>query len=729
MLIKKSIQFSMPKFFMPRLSGASLLLALSCSAVAIPNLDTVEQTSPEQLLQELGSLPLYSPSDQSSAMRLQNAQQAKKMLAELETEFRQAGDLRNILAFAPRIIELLPDDADIRYMYVIALAAKGDVASAEGALQGVRRDSDANALYVSLAKAAIAKAGDKLQDADLAAKKAVSIDAKHPYAYNILGQLAASRKDYAKALASFQAAVAQAPDFVAAWSNLGSVQLLQGDADSASASFSTAIKLSPDYCAPRLGRSLVSTAQGYANSAITDLEACIAAEPEQMQATKQLVSLYLQVGRLDDAEKIVRPLLLTETGFSRVTLADIYLRRGQPENARQQLAAITTPDAQVNYLLSFCDMQEGRDNDAIRHIEAALALQPETATEAALALQPETATLQLARQIYTFYAGGAVDQASLLTLGQDVAVGKLALFVAGNVQASQRNQEAAYKLWTEAGDLLPGFTLEGVTVDEVRKAVNSDEQRYLALGMLFYLKNLYPASLSQFNKALAVNPDSFMANYFAALVFAHSNDRDGAGMHLERSLKKTPGFFPANYMLAEVFLQRGDFDSAIRHYQAAADSKPDGGVLVKLGLLYEQKGRRDDAVKAYRKFIAVFPNNFIGYNQLAWMYARDGEKLDEALTLAKKADALQPDNVSINDTLGWIYFQKDDYKQAENYLQHASSISNGVNPDVLYHLAALKNAMGEKEAAKSLLDKALNTPNNFESAAKARELLHNLNSK
>jgi len=712
MLIKKSIQF-----FIPRLSAASLLLALSCSAVAIPNLDTVDQASPEQLLQELGSLPLYSRPDQTPAVNLQNPQQAKKMLAELETEFRQAGDLRNILAFAPRIIELLPDDADIRYMYVIALAAKGDVASAEGALQGVRRDSDANALYASLAKAAIAKAGGKQEDADQAAKKAVSIDSKHPYAYNILGQIAASRRDYANALESFQTAVGYAPDFVAAWSNLGSVQLLQGDAGSASASFSTAIKLSPDYCAPRLGRSLVSTAQGYANSAITDLEACIAAEPEQMQATKQLVSLYLQVGRLDDAEKIVRPLLLTETGFSRVTLADIYLRRGQPENARQQLAAITTPDAQVNYLLSFCDMQEGRDNDAIRHIEAALAL------------QPETATLQLARQIYTFYAGGAVDQASLLTLGQDVAVGKLALFVAGNVQASQRNQEAAYKLWTEAGDLLPGFTLEGVTVDEVRKAVNSDEQRYLALGMLFYLKNLYPASLSQFNKALAVNPDSFMANYFAALVFAHSNDRDGAGMHLERSLKKTPGFFPANYMLAEVFLQRGDFDSAIRHYQAAADSKPDGGVLVKLGLLYEQKGRRDDAVKAYRKFIAVFPNNFIGYNQLAWMYARDGEKLDEALTLAKKADALQPDNVSINDTLGWIYFQKDDYKQAENYLQHASSISNGVNPDVLYHLAALKNAMGEKEAAKSLLDKALNTPNNFESAAKARELLHNLNSK
>jgi len=705
-------------YLLLRLASFSLLLALSWPVVAIPNLDSSDEMNTEILLQELTNLPVTGSSAQQPSMALQSPQQAKKTLEKLQTELRKNGELRNILVLAPRIMELLPDDPDIRYMYAIALAAKGDVASAEMVLiKDVPQKSGTTALYASLAKAAIAKTGGKLKAADKAARVAVAIDAKHPYAYNLLGQIDAARKDYAKALANFQTVVRLAPEFAAAWSNLGAVQLLQGDSSLAATSFSTAIELAPLYCAPRIGRAVVSADQGYTESAITDLEACVAAEPEQLQASKQLASLYLQVGRLDDAEKIAGPLLSSETRFSRVMLADIDLRRNQPKSARKQLQAIADPDAQVHYLLSFCDMLEGRDMEAIKHIEQAEAL------------QPNSVTFRLARLIYVFYAGNPVDQESLVALGQDKAIGKLAVYVSGNVQAAANNMQAAYRLWTKAADLLPGFTLEGLTLDEVSKAVTSNEQRHLALGMLFYLKNLYPASLSEFNRALAVNADSFLANYFAALAVAQNNDRDQAGKYLERSLKKAPGFFPANYMLGEIYLQNRDIDSAMKHYQAATDSKPDGGVLIKLGLLSEQKGRKEEAVKAYRKFIEHYPDNFIGYNQLAWMYTRDGEKLNEALKLAKKADGLQPDNVSINDTLGWIYFQKNNYKQAEKYLQHANVISKNGNADVLFHLASLKNAQGEIATAKALLEKAFNISKSFESAAQARKLQQELSAK
>jgi tetratricopeptide (TPR) repeat protein len=505
-----------------------------------------------------------------------------------------------------------------------------------------------------------------------------------------------------------------APKFATGWSNLGTVQFLQGDPGVAKASFSTAIKLSPNFCAPRIGRSTILANSGYIDNAIADLEVCLQSEPRHLLVNRKLAVLYLQVARLEDAKKVAETLSQDDALLSKTVLADIYLRQNQSREARKQLQSITNPDPQILYLLSFCDMLEGQSKDAIERIRQAEAL------------QPDSATLQIASMVFTFAADRPVDNANQQQLSKDAAIGKLALFLAGNVQAASGNMKKAYDLWTEAEDVLPGFTLDGVSFDQVSKSISSAEQRSLALGMLYYLKNLYPASLSEFNKALAINADSFLANYFSAIANAQVGNKVEAVEHLKRSLKQAPEFFPANYMLAESYLQKRDIDSAIPHYQAAANSKADGGVLIKLGLLYEQKNRQQDAEAAYRKFIENYADNFIGYNQLAWMFTRNGERLDEALKLATKANELQPGNASINDTIGWIYFQKNDYTKAKRHLSLANTISKGNNADILFHLASLEYALGKTENAKALVEKALQTSANFESRSQAQKLLTKL---
>lgn len=705
MPMKKNIPCTLAK-----LTSYTILLLLSQPAAAIPSLYSVDDSQNETLLQELTTLSVMDTTAQLSPATLQNPQQAKQVLLNLEKQFRETGELRNIIALAPRIIELLPDDLSIKYLHAIALAAKGDSASARQIIKEQKKEAGSAATYAFMAQATLAKTSGKLSEASAAASKAISIDAEHPYPYNLLGQIEAARQNYAKAMTNFQTAVRYAPKFAAAWSNLGAAQLLQGDPATAETSFSTAIKLSPNYCAPRIGRATILVNSGYIENAITDLEACIKTEPEQLLANKQLAALYLQVARLDDAKKIAQSLTTLDAAFSKTVLADIYLRQNQPEEARKQLQSIANPGAQTHYLLSFCDMLEGQNKDAVKHIKQAEKL------------KPDSATLQIASLVFSFYADKPVDQKSLKKLSKDAAIGKLALFLAGNVQASSGNMEEAYRLWNEAEGLLPGFTLDGVPLNKISKSITATEQRSLALGMLYYLKNLYPASLTEFNKALVINPDSFLANYFAANANSHVNNRSRVAKHLKRSLDKAPGFFPANYMLAEAYLQNRDIDSAINYYQAAADSKADGGVLIKLGLLYEQKNRKKDAVTAYRKFIEHYADNFIGYNQLAWMYTRDGEQLDEALKLANKADELQPGNASVNDTLGWIYFQKNEYIKAKKHLGLANTISKGNNADILFHLASLEYALGETANAKTLVEKALRISANFESISQAREL-------
>lgn len=696
-----------------------ILLLLSQTAMAIPGVQSINDVQNEALLHELMSMSVMNYSAVQpplTATTLQNAQQAQQILNALIKNFRETGELRNIITLAPGIIELLPDNSDISYLYAIALAAKGDIISAQQVIKQ-QKDKSIATIYALTAQATIARISGKLDQASAAANKAISLDAKHPYPYNLLGQIYIAQQDYAKALISFQSAVSVAPKFSAGWSNLGSTQLLQGDSGAAEASFSSAISLSPNYCAPRIGRATLLRNSGFIESAIVELETCITTEPELPQANKQLAMLYLQVGRLDDAKKTAQTLIKRDTVFAKTVLADIYLRQTQPHNARKQLLAINTPDAQTHYLLAFCYMLEEQHNKADKHLKQAKKL------------QPESATLQITRLVFNFYNKQPVDQKAIKALSTDETIGKLVLFVAGNVQASSGNMKEAYRLWNEAEGLLPGFTLNGVPLKVVSKSVTADEQRFLAIGMLYYMKNFHPDSLAAFNKALSANPNSFLANYFAAVTHAHVNNKTEMVKHLRRSLDNAPAFFPANYMLANAYLQSGDIDSAIKYYQKATDSRAEGGVLIKLGLLYEQKNKNKKAAATYRKFIKHYADNFIGYNQLAWLYARNGEQLSEALKLAKKADELQPGNASINDTLGWIYFQKNEYMKAKKHLNLANTISKGNNPDILFHLASLEYALGKTVSAKELVEKALNTSTNFESILQARELLARLQNK
>ena len=235
-----------------KLSSYIILLLLSQPAAAIPSLYSTDDFDNEMLIHELTTFSPVSNSSQQALSKLQNPQQAKQVLQNLEHQFRETGELRNIIALAPRITELLPNATSIKYLHAIALAAKGDTASAQQIIYQQKKKNGSNSTYAFMALATVAKTSGKLSEASAAANKAISIDAEHPYPYNLLGQIEAARQNYAKALANFQTAVRYAPKFAAGWSNLGAAQLLQDDPATAETSFSTAIKLSPNYCAPRI---------------------------------------------------------------------------------------------------------------------------------------------------------------------------------------------------------------------------------------------------------------------------------------------------------------------------------------------------------------------------------------------------------------------------------------------------------------------------------------------
>jgi tetratricopeptide (TPR) repeat protein len=80
------------------------------------------------------------------------------------------------------------------------------------------------------------------------------------------------------------------------------------------------------------------------------------------------------------------------------------------------------------------------------------------------------------------------------------------------------------------------------------------------------------------------------------------------------------------------------------------------------------------------------------------MFADRGVKLDEAVTLLKKAVAYDPQNYAYLDSLGWAYYKQGQYALAEAEERKALQRMNN-DPTVLDHMGEIEAKQGKLQQA------------------------------
>ncbi len=129
-------------------------------------------------------------------------------------------------------------------------------------------------------------------------------------------------------------------------------------------------------------------------------------------------------------------------------------------------------------------------------------------------------------------------------------------------------------------------------------------------------------------------------------------------------------------------------------------------VLFLRGSTYERQKKYDQAEEEFRKVLASDGQNAVALNYLGYMLADRGVKMDEALTLIKKAIDLDPANGAYLDSLGWAYFKLGKYELAEDNLIKASQ-HIGSDPTVQDHLGDLYQKTGRLKLAATHWERAL----------------------
>lgn len=167
--------------------------------------------------------------------------------------------------------------------------------------------------------------------------------------------------------------------------------------------------------------------------------------------------------------------------------------------------------------------------------------------------------------------------------------------------------------------------------------------------------------------------------------------------------------------LAEAYLVEAQYTLALRELLKAEKLQPDSALIHNdLGLVYMMKDRMDLSAKQFKRAIAIKPDYAEAINNLATVLLQQEEWDEAILYLNQLGDNMvygTPQYVQLN--LGWAYFKKKDYPNAEKHYQLAiKHYNDGFPKDLSYSkalggLARTYTATGKMAEALSTFGKAV----------------------
>jgi tetratricopeptide (TPR) repeat protein len=159
--------------------------------------------------------------------------------------------------------------------------------------------------------------------------------------------------------------------------------------------------------------------------------------------------------------------------------------------------------------------------------------------------------------------------------------------------------------------------------------------------------------------------------------------------------------------LATALQNMGDKGRAVSVLEAARQRDPsDDDTVFALAAAYERDNRFDQAEKMFRDMVAKDPRNAPALNYLGYMLADRGQKLPEAVDLIKRALAVEADNPSYLDSLGWAYVKLSQLEPARDPLERAAAALPRVSV-IQDHLGELYFQLKRYRDAANAWDKAL----------------------
>ena len=635
---------------------------------------------------------------------------AQLKLAELMTTSRNQDTLRDAVGRLESVLTASPDNIDATDTLAVAEWRLGKVEDASKRLEEALQRFPAS-LRSSIQLARLKLGQNDLHGAEEVLKRAEASAPKSPDAAVALGELylLAGKPDQAEP--EFRKALALDAKAGVALMGLAAIQLAGKRTDEAEQTLRQVSALPDKQYKPQHAVFLYRS--GRRDEAVKEFEELAKADPEDRIARTRLVSVYLAMGTLEQAESRLAAALKNNPRDTDALLQEsqLYLRRGKPAEAQGDLEKVlhfTPNSAPAHLALANVHKLQGRTLSARQELREALRLDKNLLA----------ARVELAQSYVTSEPRSALEvvddapkqQKQMLAI---VVQRNWALMGLHNTKEVRTSLDAALRVGR-----FPELVLQDAVLrltekdyDGARTAANevlgkSPEEVRAARVIVdsYAAQKQLPKAGERLAQLVAARPNS------AGLRFVLGQWEMGTGKvaearkSFEAAKAANPKLLQAEFALAELDIRENQIDSARRRLTAITATDPKNvPALLSLANLEEKAGNHPGADMRYRAVLEVDASNLFALNNLA--YSLTAANPDEASKLAQRAVELAPDNATVQDTLGWVYCRKGNYSMALTCLKTA--VAKEPTPRREFHLAVCYLKSGNRELGEKLMQKAL----------------------
>jgi len=576
----------------------------------------------------------------------------------------------------------------------------GDVAKAIEAYERAAKLEPANGMALAELAQLYARR-ERVDDARAAAQRALQVNPDQPDAHWVLGMLAMARAGGQRETS--------APDRA----------LLQEAIDHFSRSLPARAYDLNVYI--NLGRLYLQTDQPA--KAVEPLTTVYNRDAGALEAGLLLAQAHEQAGNRPRALEVVSTVLDTEPRFFRARLLQADLlereRRWAEAAAAYAQAFADNPKAtELQVRAATALLNADRPAEARDVLDAAVKARPSDLQARYLLAQAQRSLGDLAAAEQTGTALRALapsDSRGPVVLSQVYAdrrehqkvIDVLAPLLASRGTSLARGAVTGLTLRLAAAHLALGQADEAIAVLEQASASQDDGLVDAYLLQALVNTRRYDRAIVVGERVRDARPDDPQPERLLALAYAGVGRVDDAVALMRAQVEARAGDLRAVTTLADVLSTSGRHDAAVEALASREDAfAKQVDYWFQRGAVEERAGDVAAAEEAFRKALALDDAHAPSLNYLGYMLAEQGVQLDEAVRLVKQALAVDPDNGSYLDSLGWALYKQGHYEEARRFLERAAGLlaDNSVIQD---HLGDARLAMKDTAGAIEAWERAL----------------------
>lgn len=475
---------------------------------------------------------------------------------------------------------------------------------------------------------------------------------------------------------------------------LSDVYLTTGDLNNAAYYGQIAVDLDPENKWYHLNMAGIYRNSGRNEQAIASLKTILENDPGDLDVLYLLAESYIEIGQLEESNAVLDQILDARGG-----IFEVHLRKFQNYNSLQKkdkalaelekMRELNPGNLSTLHTISQYYLEMG-DTDAAR----------EVLLEARDRNPSEPKTHILLAEIF-------INENEWEKLGETF----IAMIEDPLIHASQKMEIVRF-MYMQHQSMPEEKILEEQT-EKVIMAISEHESDYgpaqLVAADYYMQKNNPEAALETLERVTEILPgeaDAWsqrlqilfsLGRYDKVIELSGEASENAPDNAYIQFFTGTSHMFSGNYEESEKWLENAAMAPSQRNFRSV--------IYGTLGDVRHNLDKWHDTVDAFTMAIRLDSNNHTALNNYAYYLSLRKESLDEALEMSEQAVAMEPENASYLDTIGWIHYKKGNYELALEYIQQAVETGNA-SAEVLEHLGDVYNALGDEKNAKKWWEEA-----------------------